>query len=208
MIKIRFSEILLKDNLTLIKNVIASDGTIIYPTDTLYGLGGNFFSLSVIKKIDSLKERSNQPYSVAISGIDMLPNLVEKIPESFYYFYERLIPGKFTFLLTASHSLNKLLLKNTQKIGVRIPDLSGLLKLIKILKVPLISTSVNKTGKKPLNDPRIICQHFSDVDLLIDSGQQRSSRGSTVLDLTQDPVKCLRKGDDYKKWLSLSKNLP
>ena len=71
------------------------------------------------------------------------------------------------------------------------------------LDTPLISTSVNQTGQKPLSDPVQMIKHFNTVDLLIDAGILPESRGSTILDLTENPIKCIRKGDDYQKLIKL-----
>lgn len=200
---IDFDDLLLPQNIEIIKHVIENDGLLIYPTDTLYGLGGNFFSLPAMAKIDRIKSRSDLPYSVAISGTQMLERLVETIPTIFYELSEKLLPGKFTFLLKASTALDKRLLKGSNKVGIRIPAVPHLLKLIEILNMPLISTSVNSSGTQPLNDPVEIQKFFSNSPiqdsllLFIDKGILPPSRGSTILDLTVSPVHCIRRGDDF-----------
>ena len=202
---IRYPDILLPDNLNIIRPIIQKNGIIIYPTDTLYGLGGNFFSSVVMEKIDRIKGRKDMPYSAAVSGIEMLEKLVETIPAVFYELHKKLLPGKFTFLFKASSSINKVLLKNSDKIGIRIPDVPDILKLIEILDVPLVSTSVNPSGEPPLNDPAAIRDLFSNeplkgsISLFIEKGPLPESRGSTILDLTVTPIQCIRKGDDFSK---------
>jgi L-threonylcarbamoyladenylate synthase len=128
----------------------------------------------------------------------MLKSLVETIPGVFYELYEKLLPGKFTFLFKASRSLNRNLLKGSDKIGIRIPNVPHLLEVIETLNTPLISTSVNRSGERPVNDPEEIIQRFSGektVSLLIDGGILPESKGSTILDITEDPIVCIRKGD-------------
>jgi|GEM_PF-254230 len=199
--KTKFHKVLVKRNLETIKNIIANHGIIIYPTDTLYGIGGNFFSLPAIEKIDTLKNRRDMPYSVIVPGLDMLHDLVDNVPEVFEVIYEKLLPGKFTFLFRVSKSIDPALVKGRDKIGIRIPNVPDMLKLVEILNVPLISTSVNRSGEPPLNDPEAIIEQFSTIDpdrgpsLLLDAGPLPESKGSTILDLTQTPVKCIRKGD-------------
>lgn len=206
---IKYSEILKKENLIILKEIIFNDGIIIYPTDTLYGIGGNFFSVPVIKKIDFIKKRNDLPYSVTIPGIDMLERLVDHIPVTFHKINKKLLPGKFTFLFNASKSINRKLLKGNNKIGIRIPNIPKILKLIEFLNIPLISTSANKSGSKPLNDPELITKEFgnifteNDTPLLIDAGPLPESMGSTILDITVDPIKIVRKGDDFNKFLEL-----
>jgi tRNA threonylcarbamoyl adenosine modification protein (Sua5/YciO/YrdC/YwlC family) len=125
------------------------------------------------------------------------------MPEIFPALFRELMPGKFTFLLPASSGLQKSLLRNSTKIGIRIPDLPEILELISALDLPLISTSVNRTNQNPLNDPNLIATQFPEIDLLIDRGPLEESQGSTILDLTRTPVTCIRQGDDFSKLESL-----
>ncbi len=78
---IKYRDILLKENTETIKNIITNHGVIIYPTDTLYGMGGNFFSSTTMGKIDLLKNRLDMPYSVIVPGLDMLHHLVDHVPD-------------------------------------------------------------------------------------------------------------------------------
>ncbi|MDQ1350261.1 MAG: hypothetical protein QG657_562 [Acidobacteriota bacterium] len=206
---IDYKVVFLPQNVANITNTIENDGILIYPTDTLYGLGGNFFSLPAMAKIDRIKGRKDMPYSAAISDIKMLDQLVDTIPTIFNELSEKLLPGKFTFLFNASKSLDKRLLKNNDKIGIRIPAEPGLLKLLEILNTPLISTSVNRSGEPPMNDPEIIREFFckiTDQDfipILIDKGILPPSRGSTILDITATPIRCIRRGDDFNRFEEL-----
>ena len=199
---IHLQHILEERNLQIIREVVANDGVVIYPTDTLYGIGGNFCSSKVVETIDRIKGRSTMPYSVVVSDIQMLSRLVADIPEVFHSHYKQLLPGKFTFLFPVSPDIDTQLVKGSSKIGIRIPDVPQLLKLIEILDTPFISTSVNRSGEPAFNEPDKIRQSFADslanesISLLVDGGPLPPSRGSTILDLTKNPVKCIRKGDD------------
>jgi L-threonylcarbamoyladenylate synthase len=200
---IKYRDILLKENTETIKNIITNHGVIIYPTDTLYGIGGNFFSLQAVEKIDALKNRSDMPYSVIVPGLDMLHHLVDHVPEVFAIIYKKLLPGKFTFLFKVSKSIDPALVKGSGKIGIRIPNVPNILELVEFLNIPLISTSVNRSGEPPLNDPAAIVKQFSTTDpdrgpsLLLDAGPLPDSKGSTILDITQTPITCVRRGDDF-----------
>ncbi len=144
------------------------------------------------------------PYSVAVSSIRMLERLVISIPPLFYDIYETMLPGKFTFLFEVAPAY-KQFVKGSDKIAIRVPDVPGMLKLIEGLGVPLITTSVNTTGEPPLNDPAEIKKRFQqtkeedekDPIMLIDAGPLPPSKGSTIIDLTTTPEKCIRKGDDF-----------
>jgi L-threonylcarbamoyladenylate synthase len=196
--RIDYQALLRDDNIKLVRRTINDHGIICYPTDTLYGLGGNIHSAAVCNKIDRMKMRSGLPYSVAVSEIRMVAPLVETVPDIFRELASRLLPGKFTLLLPAAADIPAALLKKSTKIGIRIPDIPEIRQLISRLEQPLISTSVNRSNQPPLNDPDRIAEEFPEIDLMIDRGPLRPSRGSTILDLTTTPVTCVRRGDDFE----------
>ncbi len=201
---LHFSEMLSEQNKRKIKNLLQQDGIIVYPTDTLYGIGGNFFSPAVMEKIDNLKGRSNMPYSAAVADTGMIKKyLAGRLPGYFDQLAKDILPGKCTLLVEASLSIEKKLLKNSSKIGVRIPGCPALLELISYLQMPLVTTSVNRSGSPPLQDPGEIKQQFPGIDLLIDAGVLPASKGSTIIDITVSPFKIIRQGDDFDKIISL-----
>lgn len=193
------SDLRAAENRKFIIRSVLRGGVVCYPTDTLYGLGGNFFSPSVAERIDRLKGREDSPYSVAVSGIDMLAPLVAEIPSLFSDVFGKLLPGKFTFLFKAAVTVDPRLLKHRSLIGIRIPDVPPILELIRQTHVPWISTSVNRKGAPPLNDPDRIVREFPELDILIDDGTLPASSGSTIVDLTAEPPVVVRRGDDYEK---------
>jgi tRNA threonylcarbamoyl adenosine modification protein (Sua5/YciO/YrdC/YwlC family) len=203
MIIIPFSDILTVANLEKIRDCLMADGVLAYPTDTLYGLGGNFFSLAMIEKIDRLKNRRDLPYSVAVGTLAMLESLAVNIPEIFHLRLRELLPGKFTFLFMASPAIDTRLLKKSAKIGIRLPGLPPLLHLIEKIGLPLVSTSVNRSGQPPLNDPVQIAAEFPGVDLLLDGGVLPLSNGSTVVDLSAARPRLVRAGDDAERFSDL-----
>lgn len=203
MITIPFSDVLAAGYYRNIYDCLHHDGVIAYPTDTLYGLGGNFFSLGLIQKIDRLKNRRDLPYSVAVGTLAMLESLAVNIPEIFHLRLRELLPGRFTFLFAASPAIDPRLLKNSGKIGIRLPGLPPLLQLIEKIGLPLVSTSVNRSGQLPLNDPAQIASEFPDIDLLIDGGVLPLSKGSTVVDLGASRPRLVRAGDDADRFSEL-----
>jgi L-threonylcarbamoyladenylate synthase len=199
---IYLAEVFADNNLRTVAACLKNDGVIAYPTDTLYGLGGNFFSPAANARIDAMKERSDQPYSVAVGDLAMLKSLVAEIPEIFGRRLQCLLPGRFTFLFKPDPAVDRLLLKNSDRIGLRIPGLPPLLRLIREVRMPLISTSVNRSGRPPLNDPQRIAREFPGIDLLIDGGVLHPSKGSTLVDITVTPPRIVRRGDDLEKILA------
>jgi L-threonylcarbamoyladenylate synthase len=197
MIIIPLAELLAPGNIQKISDCLRADGVIAYPTDTLYGLGGNFFSLAATARIDAMKKRGDLPYSVAVA------DLVAEVPDIFRSRLQQLLPGKFTFLFKPAPAINPLLLKNSDRIGIRIPGMPSLLQMISALNFPLISTSINLSGRPPLNDPQRIAREFPGIDLLIDGGALPASPGSTLIDCTLDPPRIVRRGADLEKALVL-----
>jgi L-threonylcarbamoyladenylate synthase len=208
MIVIPLSAILVPGNLKKIGDCLRDDGVIAYPTDTLYGLGGNFYSEAVIEKIDGLKKRRDLPYSAAAGSLAMLESLVAEVPEIFRDRLQKLLPGKFTFLFKPAPAIEPMLLKSSDRIGIRVPGLPSLLKLISALSYPLVSTSVNLSGRPPLNDPQRIAREFPEIDLLIDGGVLPPSLGSTVVDVTVAPPKIVRSGDHAEAFLAALGDVP
>jgi len=178
----------------IIKKILDNNGIIVYPTDTLYGIGGNFFSIEVVKRIDELKERNDTPYSVIVHSIDYIKEIAE-LNDFQKDILKKNLPGKFTFILKARNHINKKLLKNRETIGIRIPDFKEIVDLVKYLNYPLITTSVNKSGQKPINNPEIIKKRFNEIDILIKFNTLRDSKGSTIVDITNKELKILRFGD-------------
>ena len=174
---IAVADILAVANLRLIAACLKADGIIAYPTDTLYGLGCSFYSPAGQARLDALKGRSDRPYSVAVAGMAMLESLAVEIPAAFVDHWQSLLPGKFTFLFKPSPSIDPALLKNSDRIGIRMPGLPPLLRMIESIGMPLVSTSANLSGRPPLNDPQCIAREFPGLDLLIDGGVLPASRG-------------------------------
>ena len=122
-------------------------------------------------KIDALKKRSDLPYSVAVGSLAMLESLAAEIPEIFHAPLAKTAAREIHFSCSSrSPAIDPVLLKNSDRIGIRMPGLPPLLQLIDALGLPLVSTSVNRSGRPPLNDPQRIAREFPGIDLLIDGG--------------------------------------
>jgi len=198
---IKLDSIFKPDNrrdLAYILDSLNSNGVFIYPTDTIYGIGGNFFSLDVIKSIDEIKGRGDKPYSVAVSDFDMLKTLVKNVPDVFIEKYLKLLPGRYTFLFEISEFINPDLVKGSKKIGIRIPDVKEILKLIDLFKKPIITTSINDTGKQPLNSIDTIIEFIErknikqKIDFIIDADNFSNSLASTIIDITKTKPEYIR----------------
>ncbi len=169
------------------------DGQVgIFPTDTVYGLGGRADKLSVIKKVYQLKKRDKQkPLLILVSSIAMAKKYV-KINKKQEEFLRSKWPCKLTAVLIGKKILPKELSNNTDKIGVRLPDNEFLLKIIKQLNAPLIATSANISGQLSVCNVKNI---KIKPDFIVDGGRLLKSKESTVVDLTNEKVVILRQGD-------------
>lgn len=187
-----------------IKGHLLKDGIIVYPTDTFYGLGCNFYSLPAQQKIDSIKGRSDSPYSIAISDKKMINEITSQSNSLFELFLNSYSPGKMTFLMKANKNIDKKLLKGSLLIGIRIPDHQPVKKFIDFLGFPIISTSVNLSGENPLNSKKKIVSFiknsgFSSEIIIINEGDLDTSSGSTIIDISDETPNIVREGDDLKK---------
>ncbi len=178
-----------------ILDCVRAGGILAYPTDTLYGLGGNFLLPAVHRAIDRLKGRSGVPYSAAVGSRAMMDALVTDYPPAFADL-EPLLPGRFTFLLPAAGGLAAELTGGTGRVGLRMPDLGPLRRLIVASGVPWLSTSANRSGRPPMQDPHRIAAEFPGLDLVLDAGPLPLSPGSTIVDLTATPPHIVRSGAD------------
>ena len=172
--------------------VLSSGGVILYPTDTIYGLGANIFNEKAVEKVYDIKNRDYfKPLSVCVSSIEAA-QLITEIPSKYNDLFLKHLPGPFTFILNESPSLHINFAKN-HKIGIRIPGNDIARSLSQIF--PITSTSANLAGKKTLDTPKkIIKQLNADVDYILDVGSLKSDFASTVVDLTRKKPEILRQG--------------
>lgn len=215
MVRVSYRDIDSSRNLEQAVQLIHEQGLVVYPTDTLYGAGGDFFSPAVIQKLDRLKGRADLPYSVILWDIASVAELVEHVPPLFDAIYHQFLPGKYTFLLKAASAIDRTLLKGSEKIGIRIPHAPPILRLVEKLARPLITTSINMHGESPANSPSEIDEFFhrrqmsDELALMIDDGPLPPSKGSTIVDLSGDRVSIPRRGEGFETICSfLKKTLP
>jgi len=166
---------------------------LIYPTDTLYGLGADATNTSAIEKINKLKKRKT-PLSIMISSL----NEIEKyaiINSDIKKELKTIFPGPFTALLQSKKTdLSYLVQNQSDKIGIRIPNHPFCLDLLNEYKKPIITTSVNTHGEKPLNSINEIEKKFSKINIYYQNNNL-DSKGSTIIDFTKKPPVIIRIGD-------------
>lgn len=189
------------DVLSVVYKHLKNDGLIIYPTDTLYGIGCDFYSNSARDKIDKFKGRSATPYSVIVSGRKMIRDLTDQSLSLFELFTNYHSSEKMTFLFKLNKKINNEVVKGSDLIGIRLPGKSLLRKMVELLGFPIVSTSVNISGTPPVNHSERIVQmirssQFSSEIIFIDAGDLPESKGSTILDISGNKPVIVREGDD------------
>ncbi len=190
------TKIIEPDKIKIITDILKQDGVIIYPTDTFYGLGANCFSEKAVQRIFHHKKREpTRALSVVISDFGMVEKIATDIPSIFKRISDEFWPGPLTLILKASNHLPRDLLGKTKTIGVRLPALYWLRKLVKKAGFPVAATSANISGGEETNDPENVIKTFQGkVDLIVDGGKTKGILPSTVLDLTTVKPKILREG--------------
>ena len=174
-------------------------GIIIYPTDTVYALGGDITNAKAIEKICKLKnikpEKSN--FSFVCSDLSQLSEFTNAIPNHVFRIMKRALPGPYTFILEASSKVPKLLKQNKKTVGIRVPDNLICREIAAALGNPIISTSLHDTSDDILeyfSDPEVIHQQYENmVDMVIDGGFG-NIYPSTVIDCSTDEITVVREG--------------
>jgi tRNA threonylcarbamoyl adenosine modification protein (Sua5/YciO/YrdC/YwlC family) len=174
--------------------VLEGGGMIGYPTDTIYGVGCDLFNPEAIRKIHRLKKlEGKKPLSFICSDLKDISRYAY-ISNYTYKMMKRLLPGAYTFVLKATKLVPKIAMTKQNTVGIRIPDNKICLALVKELGHPIISTSVYKPDEGLYNDPAEIEERFGkQLDLVIDGGVIVAEH-SSIIDLTDDSPKVIRKG--------------
>jgi len=191
---IKLTKELPEHTLDQITKIIQEGGVIIFPTDTVYGLGGDAFNPKVIEAIYQLKGRApDKPLSLHLGSTAEIEKYCRDLTTKQKRAIEKLLPGPFTLLLWASAKAPKVSVSKDGKLGVRVPKSGSFRIFYERARVPLVGTSVNLSGEPPLTDIKEIIEKFSDkVDLIIATGERMSQQSSAVIDLTEDPPTVLR----------------
>ena len=184
------------EGIKIIAKILEREGIIAYPTDTFYGLGANCFSKNAIHRIYQIKGRKpSKPLSIVISDIEMMRKIVFGIPHVFWQIADKFWPGPLTIVLKASANFPADFLGAGASVGIRLPDLPWLRKLVRETGVPITATSANISGEREVACIDEVRENFyGKVDLIVDGGKTKGNLPSTVIDLTSEDPKILREG--------------
>jgi len=180
--------------LTQATDLFHSGKVFVYPTDTIYGIGGNPFDKRVVKKIIDIKGRNySKQFIWLLSDLNNVMNYVEIVSADHFEFLQKLWPAPVTVILKLNERTKEI--ANQETAAIRIPDENFCLKLLTKISRPLISTSVNKSGGDPLNDFSEIVNNFTqEVDAVFYYSNQTDKFSSTIVDLTSEKPKLIREG--------------
>ena len=174
---------------SLVEAALETGQTIIFPTDTVYGVGGNPWDERVLDRVHSLKGRpSDRPFTLHLPSAQQVARYA-RLDGRTQAAVERLLPGPYTLLLPASAAAPPAAVSDGI-LGVRVPDHPFFLAILAALRRPLFGTSVNVSGERPLSEINEIIDRFSSVDLIFVGPV--GTAASTILDLTVDPARVVR----------------
>ena len=171
--------------------VLKSGGLVIYPTDTIYGLGCDITNNKALEKIALIKgvKLDKAKFSFICNNLSHLSDYVKQIDSTTFKILKRALPGPYTFILPGSNNLPKVF-KKKKTVGIRIPDNNIIRTLVENLGNPIVSTSIRDDDEilEYTTDPELIFEKWGNlVDVVIDGGYG-DNQASTVIDLTNDPI--------------------
>lgn len=184
-------------------NVLKSGGVIIYPTDTVYGIGCDIFNKDALDRIFSIKHDGvTKLFSFVCSDLKDIAKYA-KVSDYAYRTMKRLLPGPYTFILPAAKLVPKQLWTKRKTVGIRIPKHSVALRLVAELGNPIISTSTTNRKGELIVDPIEIKSIFkSQVDLMLSQGGL-GNKPSSIIDLSGERPEIIREGaGDVSMFLS------
>lgn len=173
-------------------NVLADGGIVLYPTDTIYGLGANIFDNKAVKKVFEIKQRSLlKPLSILVSDVNAI-DLVAKVSIHQKKLIDQYLPGPYTFILKKRTIVPRVVTSGSTFVGVRVPDNEIACRLASIF--PITTTSANLSDEEVLTNPKdILDQLDCEVDLVIDVGDLESNQASKIIDLSNSNPRIIRK---------------
>ena len=177
--------------------VLKDGGLVIYPTDTVYGLGCDITNSKALERIAKIKgvklEKAN--FSFICYDLSNLSDYVKQIDTATFKILKRALPGPYTFILPGNNSLPKEFKKKTT-VGIRIPDNSIALEIVRQLGNPIVSTSIHDEDEviEYTTDPELIFEKWQNlVDMVIDGGYG-DNLASTIIDLSGHEPEVVREG--------------
>jgi len=182
----------------MVVDCLNDGGVIIYPTDTVYGLGCDIYNSNVVERICRIKgiepEKSN--LSILCYDLSHLSDFARPIDTPVYRVMRKALPGPFTFVLKANSQVPKIFKSRKKTVGIRIPDNIICRQIVKELGHPIVSTSIHDTDKivDYITDPLVIYDKYEKLVDIVISGGFGKNKPSTVIDCSDDSITVIRQG--------------
>ncbi len=179
---------------------------VVYPTETLYGLGANAFDESAVKRVFVIKKRPfDMPLSVAVSGIEMLES-VAVLDKTSRKLVQKLMPGPITLIITKKPNVPDIVTSGSDEVGIRMPDHPLALQIIKRVG-PITSTSANLHSKPDPTTVGSMVKEFGDaISTYIDCGKTKLAKPSTIVAVHDGEIEIIRSGVATKKEIEAALN--
>lgn len=176
--------------------IIKAGGIVIFPTETVYGIGVNGLNETAIKKLYEVKKRPiTKPISLLVNSIEMIEEVAKDITEIEYDLIKKFLPGPLTIVLKKKENVSNIVTAGFDTVGIRMPENEIALKLIEYAGVPIATPSANISGKPSGTNLKEIMKDFKDnVDYFIDGGESKIGVASTIVQIIDGNPHILRKG--------------
>jgi L-threonylcarbamoyladenylate synthase len=176
--------------------ILKAGGIVAFPTDTVYGLGGDAFNGEVAERIYIVKQRPRSlPLPLLLAGLTQVAAVASSVPDMARFLMKRFWPGGLTLVLPKGDSIPEIISAGSGKVAIRIPNHIIPLTLIDGLGAPIIGTSANISHKpSPMTAREVEQQLGSQIDLIVDMGRCHGGLESTVVDVTGETPVILRQG--------------
>ena len=178
--------------------ILRKGGLVIYPTDTVYGLGCDIHNAKAVEKVCRMKDLNPSKINLSFICYDLshISEYTKNLPTHIFKVMKKALPGPFTFILPASNKVPKILNTRKNTVGIRIPDNNIPRELVKELGNPIITTSIKDEDEllEYSTDPELIYEKYQKlVDLVIDGGPGNITP-STIVDCTNEEFEVVREG--------------
>jgi len=183
------------DNIKKASQIVKKEGLVVYPTDTVYGLGCDPFNVGAVERVFKVKGKGKEkPLPILASDIQFIKKIAY-IDEKAQKIAQKYWPGPLTFVVRKKAVLPNIVTCGSASVGVRIPNHTVAIQLISLCNGLLVGTSANKTGKKPPKTAQDATKQLGrQVDFVLDGGPTPLGQESSIVDLTSEKPQILREG--------------
>ena len=169
---------------------------VVFPTETVYGIGTNGLDPKAVKRLYEVKQRPlDKPISLLVSNMEMVDLIAKDVTETEYKIMEKFFPGPLTIILKKKDIVPDIVTAGQDTVGVRMPNGEIARKLVEMAEVPIAAPSANISGEPSGTNLQNIKQHFCEnVDFYIDGGESEIGLASTIVQVIEGKPQILRQG--------------